>query len=276
MIITAVRREDAQNINDVQSEAFDLEGAYVDWVRTEPRDDRQGHFHPSAVGGCARRNVYEYIRTPQVFMDKVEDLEIFRIGHAVHHLVQTIMSDLRRILTPQGIDFIFTPEIPYDRDTDLLYNDLGIGGTCDGLLEIYHQKHGWRQRGVVEIKTMKDEKFNTLRAPKPDHLMQANLYAFRFDTPIIWYWYYNKDNSRRKVFTTKADDVVLGKALDRFVSQKAHVDAGTLPEREESFWMCPRCEYGHVCQPSTNKKTEAQKKLVQIRTNGFGTKKRGK
>jgi CRISPR/Cas system-associated exonuclease Cas4 (RecB family) len=276
VIINAVTRADAQLINDVAEQVFDLEAAYVNWVETEPRDDRQGHFHPSAVGGCARRNVYEYIRAPRMFMDKPADMEIFRIGHAVHHIVQTILADLGRVLTPRGIEYSFYPEIPYDPATDLLYNDLGIGGTCDGLLELRHTRLGWTQRGVVEIKTIKNEKFNQLKAPKEEHQMQANLYAFRFDTPIIWYWYYNKDNSQRRVFKTRASDEYLDKALARFVEQKAHVDAGTLPDREESFWMCPRCEYGHICQPSKLKRVQEQEKLIQVRTNGFGARKKAK
>lgn len=276
MIINAVTRDDARLITDVESQVFDLEDAYVSWVRTEPRDNRQGHFHPSAVGGCARRNVYEYIRAPRQFADKVEDMEIFRIGHAVHHIVQTILADLDRVLRPQGIEYSFFPEIPYNPETDLLYNDLGIGGTCDGLLELRHTRAGWVQRGVVEIKTIKGEKFNSLKEPKDDHQMQANLYAFRFDAPIIWYWYYNKDNSKRRVFKTKASDEFLNEALRRFIDQKAHVDAGTLPERQESFWMCPRCEYGHICQPDSLKRAQAQQKLVQVRTNGFGNKTRRK
>jgi CRISPR/Cas system-associated exonuclease Cas4 (RecB family) len=273
VIINAVTRDDAQHIMNIEEQVFDLEGAYVDWVESEPRDDRQGHFHPSAVGGCARRNVYEYIRTPRQFMDKPEDMEIFRIGHAVHHLVQTILSDLSRVLTPRGIEYTFQPEIPYDPETDLLYNDLGVGGTCDGLLTLHHKRLGWKQRGVVEIKTIKNEKFNQLREPKEDHQMQANLYAFRFDAPIIWYWYYNKDNSKRRVFKTKASDKHLTKALARFTEQRAHVDAGTLPEREESFWMCPRCEYGHVCKPSALSNIKMRQDLVKVQAKGFGTSK---
>jgi CRISPR/Cas system-associated exonuclease Cas4 (RecB family) len=271
VIVTATKRSDAPYITST-AEIFDLDGAYEDWVRTEPRDNRQGHFHPSAVGGCARRNVYEYICAPQQFADKPEDLEIFRLGHAVHALVQKILGDLDRVLTPRGIEYTFQAEVPYDPATDTLYNELGIGGTCDGILELHNPKLGWRQRGVVEIKTIKDEKFNQLKAPKKEHQMQANLYAFRFDCPIIWYWYYNKDNSRRKVIPVAADEAVLNEALGRFIDQKAHVDAGTLPEREESFWMCPRCEYGHLCQPKAVKRIQEQQRLVQVRTNGgFGS-----
>ncbi len=270
MIVNAVTRSDAALITNIEEQIFDLEATYVEWVETEPQDDRRGVFHPSAVGMCGRRNVYEYIGTPRVKTLKAADLETFRIGHAVHHLVQTILADLDRVLTPQGIEYTFFPEKPFDPELDLLYNDLGIGGTTDGVLELHHTKLGWRQRGVVEIKTIKTENYHKLRGPKDDHLMQANLYAFRFDTPVLWFWYYNKNTSERKVYRRRADDDVLGRAIDRFAEQRAHADAGTLPEREENFYMCPRCEYAHTCKPKSLAKVQAQEKLVKIRQKGFG------
>lgn len=269
-MITAVTRGDAALITDIKEQVFDLEAAYVEWVDTEPQDDRRGHFHPSAVGMCSRRGVYEYNRAPRVFEHSTNEMEVFRLGHAIHHIVQTIISDLDRVLTPRGIDFVFRPEIPFDPETDSLYLDFGIGGTCDGLLELSCPSEGWSQRSVIEIKSSKDELFKDLRTGKPDHKMQANLYAFRFDTPIIYYWYYNKNNSERKVYPTLADDVVLGKAIERFAMQKAHVDAGTLPDREESFYMCPRCEYGHLCKPDTLQRIRDKKSLIQVQKKGFG------
>lgn len=273
-MITGLTRSDASKVTDVETDIFDLERAYVEWVETEPQThDRSGVFHPSAVGMCARRNVYEFIRTERRSASPVDDQEVFRLGHGVHHIVQTIIADLDRVLTPKGIEFEFHPEIPYDPKTDLLYFDFGIGGTADGLLTLHHKKLGWIQRGVLEIKSISNDGFEKLRSPKKDHLMQANLYAFRFDTPFLWFWYYNKNNSKRKVYRCAADDKILEEAIGRFASQKEHVDNGTLPDREESWYMCPRCEYGWTCQPSMLKQIQHQKQLVQVRQKGFGNRK---
>lgn len=268
-MITATTRADASLITS-PADIFDLEAAYTKWVDTEPQDDRRGHFHPSAVGMCARRGVYEYIRTPRVFQHSTNEREIFRMGHSIHAMVQGILADLDRVLTPLGIKFTFEAEKPYDPATDSLYLDFGIGGTCDGLLTLECPTEGWSQRSVIEVKSSKDKTFGALQAPKPDHQMQANLYAFRFDAPIIYYWYYNKDTSERKVYAMAANDAVLGKAIDRFAMQQAHVRAGTLPDREESFYMCPRCEYSHVCKPPTLDRINNQKALATIHKKGFG------
>lgn len=269
-LITAATRADAKLIT-CPEDIFDLEGAYEEWVMSEKRDNRQGVFHPSAVGMCGRRNVYEYIRAPQNFRDKPEDLEVFRIGHKVHDLIQGILADLDRVLTPKGLIYTFQAEVPYDRQTDALLQEYGIGGTCDGLLTITDPATGWFQRGVVEVKSSKSETFDKLMEPKKDHRMQANLYAYRFDAPVLWFWYYNKNNSRRKVFREAASDDVLNEALWRFIEQKVHADSGTLPDREESFWACPRCEYADICKPKSLERERARTGLAKLRKKGgFG------
>lgn len=267
-MITATTLEDAEKLTT--DDIFDLESAYVDWVSTEPRDDRRGVFHPSAVGGCARRNVYEYIGTPRVYADTAKDMEVFRIGHAIHGIVQGILGDLERVLNPKGIEVTFRAEVPYDRETDSLYLDLGIGGTTDGVLTLTSKKEGWSQRAILEVKSIKSKNFDLLKAPKPDHQMQANLYAFRFDCPIIYYWYYNKDSSDRKVFRYRASPAVLQAAVERFAAQRAHADHGTLPDREESFYICPRCEYAHVCKPDSLRQIHNKKALSTLQKKGFG------
>lgn len=286
-MITAVTRSDAANITNHHEQIFDLDAAYIEWVQTEPQDDRQGVFHPSASDGCARHGVYEFIGTPRVYpveivkdptaphkdLNPVKDRDTFRVGHAVHAFTQHIIGDLERVLGPKGIEFTFEAEKPYDKKTDSLFLDFGIGGTCDGLLELWHPQEGWRQRGIIEIKTSKTEKFDELKGPKDGHQMQANLYAFRFDAPIIWYWYFNKNTSDRKVYSRAAEDKWLELALNKFESMGSHVAAGTLPDREESWWMCPRCEYGHVCQPDLLVKIRRQKAINKMnKKGGFGSK----
>lgn len=264
---TAVTLEDAKGLTE--EDIFDLEAAYVDMVSSKKRDNRQGYFHPSSVGGCGRRNVYEYIRTPFIDTLEPESQEIFDIGHAVHDLVGKKLADVGKFLQAKNLGYELRLEVPFDPTVDQLFVDFGIGGTCDGQLKIWADS--WRQRSTLETKSIGDKGFEQLNGPKPDHLEQAHIYAYRFDTPIIYLWYYNKNNSKRKVYRVPYDhDILLG-ALKKYESWMQHVSAGTLPDRQESWFDCPRCEYRNECQPSVvrNKANRGHnKKLSVIRDHG--------
>ena len=247
MTKSATSVSDAPNLT--KADVFDLEDAYVDALRKKPRDNRQGHFHPSAVGMCGRRNVYEFIRTPAIATIEPDDLEIFDMGHAVHDLVQGKLAQLDKSLSAKNIQYSFRAEVRYDPATDKLYNELKIGGTTDGILEIWTDT--WKQRGILEVKSINNKNFEALRGPKKDHVLQAHIYAYRFDCPVIWMWYFNKDTSRRKVYSLVYDQNLLDEALARYESWYLHAVEGTLPPREESFFACPRCEYRNACQPET-------------------------
>lgn len=250
----AVTLADAAGLT--KADIFDLEVVYVDSMRARPRDNRQGHFHPSAVGSCGRRNVYEYIRAPSIQTIEPEDLDVFDMGHAVHAMLQGKMAELSRVLKPKKMGYEFRSEVGRS-DGDVLYDDFHIGGTTDGIIEVWADE--WKQRGILEIKSIKDKNFKKLRGPKEDHVMQCHLYAFRFDCPVMWIWYFNKDTSERKVYSLVYDPAILDAALARYSAWIMHADAGTLPDREESFWACPRCEYREVCKPPS---------LTKLRTKG--------
>ena len=107
---------------------------------------------------------------------------------------------------------------------------------------------------MLEIKTIGLTGFEALKAPSLIHLMQGHIYAYRFDVPIMWFWYYCKNNSKRKCFAVLFDDAIWDKTLERVYMLANHVNNNTLPDREESWYMCPRCEYEHICKPSVTKK----------------------
>ena len=241
----------------VKADAFDLEGAYIQMLKETTRDNRQGHFHPSAIGACGRRNVYEYICAPAIATTDPDDLEVFDMGHAVHGLVQGKLAKLGVSLATKGVGYSFREEVRFDPQTDVLYQDLHVGGTTDGILEIWTDT--WKQRGILEVKSIKDENFTKLRGPKEDHVMQAHIYAKRFDCPIIWIWYFNKNTSERKVYTVIFQQEIFERAVTKYALWLSHAESGTLPDREESFYICPRCEYREVCKPPSL--TKVRRKL---------------
>lgn len=252
-MITATTLDDAANLTP--GDIFDLEDAYVESLAKKPRDNRQGYFHPSTIGMCGRRNVYEFIRTPALPTIDPDDLEIFNMGYAVHAMIQDQLHKLDVALNPKKISYTFLHEVAGVNVTDTLFQNYTIGGTTDGLLEIWGDT--WKQRGIVEIKSIGSKGFLALHGPKEDHVLQAHLYCFRFDCPMMWIWYMNKDNSRRKVYPIVYQPDLFDEAIKRFESWIAHVAAKTLPPREESFYSCPRCEYRNVCKPDSLAKQRA-------------------
>lgn len=262
-------------------ELFDLEAAYVDTLAATPHaEERYGHFHPSANNSCGRKNVYEYTRTPalsyaQIYKilstrDKVltgaklsaqqkeerdmtpdvaKDLDTLDFGHSVHHLIlERRLAQIETHLVAQGYEVKIEVEKAHDPATDFLRLNFDLGGTSDGLLTITNPA-GVTQRGVLEVKSIKDNGFHELARAKPEHLAQANLYALRNDIPGIWIWYFNKNDSDRRVFRHFFDPVLADQTLAKYAAWKAHADAGTLPLRDENWWMCARCPWQHVCKP---------------------------
>lgn len=259
---TAVTLADAEHLSD--ADIFDLEGSYEEALATKLRDDRQGYFHPSGVGRCGRANVYEFIRAPFIPTTPTDSLEHFDLGHAIHALVGGKLRDIKRVLEPKKIGYELEIEKSYDPATDQLFTDLWIGGTTDGVLDVWADT--WRQRSIIEIKSIKFQDYDMLTEPKEDHLMQAHLYAFRFNCPIIYMWYYCKNNSKRSVYRRVFDRKVFDKAVGIYEKLLKHVDAGTLPEREQDFYMCPRCEYRDICKPDV---------LYQINSKGSAKRESG-
>jgi hypothetical protein len=110
----------------------------------------------------------------------------------------------------------------------------------------------WEQHGVVEVKSINDKRFDALlkmTGVYPSNLMQAHLYAWRFQLPIIWVWYYCKDNSKREVRPFFFSTAIFDEALNYFVECGDFVTRGELPPREESYFECSDCVYRTMCGP---------------------------
>jgi CRISPR/Cas system-associated exonuclease Cas4 (RecB family) len=250
------------------SDVFDLEGEYNTALSAVQKDgSRQGYFHPSGVGSCGRSQVYEYNKAPFIPETDLGSSEIFDLGHAIHELVGRRLQSVKSHLEAKNIGYRLQLEVPFDPKTDILFSDFRIGGTTDARLDVWADD--WAQRSVIEIKSINRANFEKLIKPKHEHLMQAHLYAFRYDCPIIYVWYYCKDTSSKRVFTCLFDPDIFNEAIDYFSGLMDHVIQGSLPERNEDFYMCPRCQYRDICNPPVLLKLKSSKQtktMTNIRT----------
>jgi CRISPR/Cas system-associated exonuclease Cas4 (RecB family) len=211
---------------------------------------RQGVWHPSSVGYCRRAEVLQYIKTPPTDVQPKSLKELFEYGHAIHGLVQRRLGTLAPHLAARGLNYSFEAEVPFDPETDQLFLEMGIGGTTDGILSIWSNTYG--QRGIVEVKSQNDAfhiKLLKMKTAWPNHLMQAHIYAWRFDCPIIWVFYLNKSSVKREVKTQLFEQEIFDAAILYFAECNDFVRRGQLPPREETYLGCKDCRYRTMCKP---------------------------
>lgn len=229
---------------------FPVNEAYDNSILMKPMQKRHGAIHPSAIGMCMRRGVYGLMGYPANNEFDAGLLEIFDTGHKVHDLVQgRLRSDLiqKAVESLGATKYSFKEEIPVDKKNDELYKNWLVAGTTDGVLEV--EGLGWKQRMVVEIKSINTTDFDALSSPHRSHMLQAHLYAYRFNTPIILMIYFNKNNSRKKFFFETFSEDIFAEAMYRVEHQYTHYKNGTLPEREDTWFNCRSCPYKKVCDP---------------------------
>lgn len=236
-------------------------------VGHDEHNARAGVWHPSSAGYCKRRTVMHYINTPPTDAISVRMKEIFEVGHTLHDVVQARFEKLAPHVKRLGAQYEFQREVPCDRTTDTLFLDLNIAGTADGILRIWNAE--FEQRALLEIKTQSDKRHEELlkmRTAYEKHLLQSHLYAFRFDLPLIYVFYLNKDNQKREVRTHLFDHAIFDAAVLYFTRCGDFVKRGELPPREESWFECKECPYRTACGPEVLRRSkQARLPTVPVR-----------
>ncbi len=244
--------EDAKGRVDIE-DIFDL-GRLYELGIDDSNDEltlRMGCWHPSSVGYCRRAQVMMYLRMPPTDRRRKHTLEIFEHGHMVHDIVQNRLKTLGPHMAQRGFHYSFEAEVGFDPETDELFIEHHIAGTCDGLLRIWNDS--FEQLGVVEIKSQSDDRHEKLKKLQgrawPNHLMQAHLYAYRYGAPIIWTFYTNKNDAKHEVPVHLFSEKVFLAAVRYFDECAGYVRRGELPPREESWLECSDCVYRTQCDP---------------------------
>ena len=129
---------------------------YIEAI-AEPREP-DGLWHPSSLGGCDRKALYEVRGTPKSNPPDARTRRVFRVGHLMHEFVQAAIAHDPSVLR-------FYPEVGLEAP------DLRVTGHADGLL--MHVDGSWE---VLEFKTISSRAFQYGDLPKPDHVGQLSLY----------------------------------------------------------------------------------------------------
>jgi len=209
---------------------------------------RQGVLHASSLylGGkepsaCMRKLAYsvQYKKSSST-ASKPKTLNIFEVGHDAHGKYQGWFAYM--------FGNSFQAEVP------MYLDELNIVGSCDGVFT-YPCKEDCKYLLGLEIKTIGQDNFKSLKGPLEDHLDQGTVYMNILGLDGMVFFYENKNNQEIKEYVVSCEQVV--ERWERIVKRVKHVNThlenGTLPRRKVERWKCSRCRWSQECQPFTQR-----------------------
>lgn len=222
--------------------------AIVDSVLAARRKPREGYFRPSGIHGCDRSNVYHYLLTPEepVRQDN-RMLKILDIGTVLHSLFQ-------KDYFSEHPDIFFTPEPKVSAFVGP--RAALVQGHSDGLLQRRSDGFSW----TLEIKTSSPNVFKDLKAPKPEHVLQASIYARLLGTHWISFYYFCKGTSNVKEFQVPMTEQRWEAIVKRVTHLKKFVDRGKLPMFDEKTCDPSFCRYPDRCSRDPNGRPDGWQK----------------
>jgi CRISPR/Cas system-associated exonuclease Cas4 (RecB family) len=230
-------------------------------------EDRAPGLHASEICSCLRQATYSLLGTKKKADTENVDINMlmrFDIGTSVHSLLQ---NEFKLMCAYTNGQLSFEDEVRINRDTHPLAAQYDLSSSCDGIFTFKNADGTPYMRVGLEIKTMSDGEYSKSNQPKEYHTLQGTFYQKLLDLPLIWYLYYNKSNSNytppRTPWLVPFNTNTWNRLEDRAQQAHRHVQAGTLPEREEGM-PCRWCGYATECMPATLKSRGEAPKVRQL------------
>lgn len=181
------------------------------YLQKRPKDKRAKNcFHPSSLHKSAKELFHHYLEgdNSQDFDSRI--LRIFDNGHAVHERLQTYL---------ERAGILLQAEVPVES------KEYEILGHTDGILQI------GKVKGILEIKSMNANTFYSSYDPKPEHLIQVNIYMFCTGIDRACLLYECKDDQALKEFFVKQDPEILNPVLSKIQHVQECLRTGKEPKR---------------------------------------------
>jgi len=223
---------------------------------------------PSDVGAkCMRKVLYRYFDVDKDFPLRAKLLRIFNTGDAFHELVYEWLKDMGKVIDYRDEN----GEIPIskwtgkpDYEFPVSSEELEIKkGKVDGILNLNDKI--W----VLEIKSIKDSKFQELKKPLPEHIIQGMLYVFLMEEGLLDGKYYhikeldghaaiegciflyiNKNTSELKEFYIEKDPNYYKIIKMKIKKLQNYVKNKELPPKTEDY--CFFCDFRDKCTREFN------------------------
>ena len=180
------------------------------YLQSKPRAERPRRcFHPSSLHKSPKELYNHYLQgdAHQEFEPRI--LRIFDNGHAVHSRLQGYL---------QEIGLLRETEVSVENE------EYEIKGHADGIMEINGIK------GVLEIKSMNSNQFYKAYEPKPEHLIQVNIYMFCLGIPRACLLYECKDTQELKEFYIKQEQSIVEEILAKISYVQRCIRMGEEPD----------------------------------------------
>ena len=260
-----------------------LSALYENYLATEEdKSDRPPGLHASEIAGCLRQAVYTLLATEKRSRPSSFWRRKFKMGHAVHEMVQDDFQRLARrtqatraaadLARRRGWRLSFEPEVPIAPHLQPLAARLSVYSKCDGVFTFHN---AWTDEPVLrvglEIKTQSPGDFEKLKEPVREHLLQTHLYMRCLDLPLMWLFYFSKgtQNNTESLapFLVPFDPDVWQEVETRCLVALEAGARGELPAREESI-RCDFCPYVWGCQPTRLHPRSAKSSFALPRATG--------
>lgn len=219
----------------------DLKNTYYNEKNSQiNKRDIDGLIHASQLGGCSKKLWYKVTLTEPKKIIKPALYETFQHGHAVHNWRQEMYS---KQLAESEWEFI----------TELSTADKKLGGRIDPMIVgstdglLINKNTG--ERFIYELKTIAAASWEKLRSPQKKHLLQTNVYAKAFGAKGIHIEYFNKNKDQSKYYYVEADEKIYTEAVSQLEYVFGHLNEGTEPPPDPSFFECKSCSFYHICRP---------------------------
>ena len=184
---------------------------------------KPGIFHASESGKCSR---YIFLERTNRIEDTTEQKKYFLLGDIFHEFF------LKHLFQ----DYICEQEISYD------CGDFKIVGRADA----------YNAEEVIDLKTCKDA--NYIFEPKPENVVQINIYMRILELNKGRLIYIGKNNLSIKEFKIKYDEDLFRKTLKklRFINNKLKNKADYTEINIQPNPKCYYCKYNKICYPNQN------------------------
>ncbi len=157
-----------------------------DHLKQVQRPARKGVFYPSALGSECDRYLYN------CYHGLVVREEITAVARRIF--------DCGDYLGYRFEEYFKSMDILLETETQILSDDPPISGRLDFLIE--HEIYG---KYVIELKSINQRNFILLTKPKPEHVIQLQIYLNLTGYEIGSVLYENKNDQKIKAFVLKKD-----------------------------------------------------------------------